>query len=221
LKYKEFEKKLLDLAMRTTDRLTAPFVAYHLEIRIKEAEEHLDQMTVEGHLGLDSDDDGNLFYEFPNLRRGSARTAEGGASALPQPARPAPPLPPRPPMAPYRPIATLAPQRHFSPAVAAMLSLLLPGLGQIYRGEKANGVGFLIAAILGYFLIVPGLIIHLVSIVKAAMPAPHVQYLAAPGPPRLPPPPPPPAGQATQRSQLDQSMTAQSPHVPHSQRQPD
>lgn len=221
MKSKEFEKKLLDLAMRTTDRLTAPFVAYHLEIRIKEAEEHLDQMTVEGHLGLDSDDDGNLFYEFPNLRRGSARTASGASSALAQPTRPSPPPPPRPVMSPYRPVARLAPRRQFSPAVAAMLSLLLPGLGQIYRGEKANGVGFMIAAILGYFLIVPGLIIHLVSVVKAAMPAPHVQYLAPPGPPRLPPPPSRPPAQATGRSQLDQPMTAQTPHVPHSERQPD
>lgn len=56
-----------------------------------------------------------------------------------------------------------------TPGVAALLSFLIPGLGQLCRGNTGKGVGFFFAALLGYMLfIVPGLIIHICVVVDAA-----------------------------------------------------
>ena len=54
--------------------------------------------------------------------------------------------------------------------VAAVLSFLFPGVGQIYKGQIVNGFCFMVATILGYFcFIIPGLIFHLCSIIGATM----------------------------------------------------
>ena len=56
----------------------------------------------------------------------------------------------------------------WSPGVAAVLSFLVPGLGQLYKGQFARGLALLFVTLLGYFaLIVPGLIIHVFVIVDA------------------------------------------------------
>lgn len=56
-----------------------------------------------------------------------------------------------------------------SPVLAAILSFLIPGLGQMYRGDVATGFGWLIATLIGYvLLIVPGLVLHIWCIVSAA-----------------------------------------------------
>jgi len=82
-------------------------------------------------------------------------------------------------------LAPRAPAPTSSPAVAGLLSFLWPGAGQIYRGEVGAGIGFMIATLVGYVLfIVPGLVMHIISVVNAAR---------APDPPVLPPPAPAPA----------------------------
>jgi TM2 domain-containing membrane protein YozV len=64
-------------------------------------------------------------------------------------------------------IAT-APVNTWSPGVAAVLSFLVPGLGQLYKGQIARGLALLIVTLIGYFaLIVPGLIIHILVILDA------------------------------------------------------
>jgi len=64
------------------------------------------------------------------------------------------------------------PARSPSPVVAAVLSFLIPGLGQMYRGDVATGFGWLIVTLIGYvLLIVPGLVLHIWCIVSAARPA--------------------------------------------------
>jgi len=56
-----------------------------------------------------------------------------------------------------------------SPGVAAVLSLVIPGAGQMYRGHVAGGLVWLFAVAVGYLLfILPGLLLHLVCIVHAA-----------------------------------------------------
>ena len=53
--------------------------------------------------------------------------------------------------------------------IAALLSLIIPGAGQMYKGDVGAGVLWLVFVIFGYFLfIIPGLILHLVCIVNAA-----------------------------------------------------
>lgn len=56
----------------------------------------------------------------------------------------------------------------FSPAVAAILSLLIPGLGQLYKGQILNGVVWFLVVAMGYAaLIVPGVILHICCIIGA------------------------------------------------------
>ena len=54
----------------------------------------------------------------------------------------------------------------FSPGVARVLSVILPGLGHIYRGKLLSGFLWMIVTPLGYLcFIVPGLILHVLCIV--------------------------------------------------------
>jgi TM2 domain-containing membrane protein YozV len=62
----------------------------------------------------------------------------------------------------------LVPQRIWSPGVAAVLSFLIPGLGQIYKGQIFNGLVWFGIVILGYCFVLPGIILHLCCIFGAA-----------------------------------------------------
>lgn len=60
-------------------------------------------------------------------------------------------------------------QRTWSPGVAAVLSLVIPGAGQIYKGQLGAGLAFLVATVIGYaMLILPGIILHICAIANAA-----------------------------------------------------
>src|SRR5688572_21167144 len=57
----------------------------------------------------------------------------------------------------------------WNPGIAALLSFLLPGAGQMYKGNVSGGILWFVAVIIGYiFLIIPGLILHLICILNAA-----------------------------------------------------
>ena len=54
--------------------------------------------------------------------------------------------------------------------LAGVLSFLLPGLGQIYRGEVVVGMFWMMLTFAGYLAcFFPGLLLHLVSIVFAVL----------------------------------------------------
>src|SRR5262249_54318131 len=127
-------------------------------------------------LEMDSDDHGNIFYDYPLRppletlgppsppRRRRRRRRHRAQTAL------------------VRAAATIAPtpmiddDRPASAVAAAALSLFLPGVGQIYTGRVLQGIGWMLATGVGYLLfLVPGLILHICCIVNAAV-----------GPPRLP-----------------------------------
>jgi ribosomal protein L37AE/L43A len=56
----------------------------------------------------------------------------------------------------------------FSPGIAMVLSLIWPGLGQIYRGKLVSGLMWMILTSIGYIcFIIPGLILHLLCIIFA------------------------------------------------------
>lgn len=69
------------------------------------------------------------------------------------------------------PPSTLSvPIRQWSPGIAAVLSLVIPGAGQMYKGQVLNGLVWLGVVIIGYFLfIVPGLVMHFFCIIGASM----------------------------------------------------
>jgi TM2 domain-containing membrane protein YozV len=54
-------------------------------------------------------------------------------------------------------------------AVALLLSLIIPGLGQLYKGQLFSGIFWFIAVAIGYVcFIVPGIILHVICIIGAA-----------------------------------------------------
>lgn len=64
-----------------------------------------------------------------------------------------------------------AAQRPPSPGVAAVLSFVIPGAGQMYRGMIFEGFIWLVFTVVGYALfIVPGIALHIYCIVKAYEP---------------------------------------------------
>jgi hypothetical protein len=59
-------------------------------------------------------------------------------------------------------------RRRRSPDVAAVLAILVPGLGHVYVGRlRAAGI-WLIVVLLGYWaILLPGVVLHVLSIVSA------------------------------------------------------
>lgn len=68
------------------------------------------------------------------------------------------------------PPVVLPPQRKWNPGAAAVLSFFMPGLGQMYKGQVANGLVWLALTIAGYAVfILPGIVLHLCCIAGASM----------------------------------------------------
>lgn len=92
-------------------------------------------------------------------------------------AQPPVPLPYAPPQQVHYhyPYPYPAPQA-WSPGVAAVLSLFMPGVGQMYKGRVGEGVLWLIFTPIGYVLfILPGLILHIICIITASQGNPYRQ----------------------------------------------
>ena len=65
----------------------------------------------------------------------------------------------------HRPKQRILVRRGPSPGIAAVLSVLVPGLGQVYNGHLASGAVWFLAASFGYWaILVPGLLIHAASV---------------------------------------------------------
>ena len=154
------EHRLLDLAYTTDSTITAPLLAYYAPCSIEDAEHVLDRLVAEDRLRLEVDDEGNVTYVVPNRQRVSVP-------------RPAPALVRQAPR-------QLALASQPNAAVAAALSLLVPGAGQLYAGRPLSAVMWFAAVTVGYMmLIVPGLLLHIVCIASAASAAHHVRATTA------------------------------------------
>ncbi len=67
--------------------------------------------------------------------------------------------------------------QEWSPGIAALLSFIIPGAGQLYKNQIAAGILWFIFTGLGYILlIIPGLILHLFCIINAASGRPSQRY---------------------------------------------
>ena len=54
--------------------------------------------------------------------------------------------------------------------LAALLSFIIPGAGQMYRGHVIRGLIWFACVVIGYFaFIVPGVVLHLACILFAAI----------------------------------------------------
>jgi TM2 domain-containing membrane protein YozV len=150
------EHRLLDLAYTTDSVITAPLLAYYAPCSIEDAEHVLDRLCAESRLRLEIDDEGNVTYIVPNRQRVA---------------------PPRPQLAlahaPPHGLDLTAPP---NAAVAAVLSLLVPGAGQLYAGRPLSGVVWFVVVTLGYLmLIVPGILLHILCVASAASAAHQVR----------------------------------------------
>lgn len=59
--------------------------------------------------------------------------------------------------------------KQWSRGVAMLLSLIIPGLGQVYKGQIINGLVWFVLVIVGYIpFVIPGIILHILCILGAA-----------------------------------------------------
>ncbi len=62
----------------------------------------------------------------------------------------------------------------WSPGIAGLLSFIIPGAGQMYKGKVLRGLLWLFFTTLGYFLLIlPGLVLHVICIATAASGNPY------------------------------------------------
>lgn len=79
-----------------------------------------------------------------------------------------------------QPQTIIVDSKRLSPGVAAVLSLVIPGAGQMYCGRIVQGIAWLFFTIVGYAaFILPGLVLHLVAIITAASTATEENNKAA------------------------------------------
>ena len=146
------EHRLLDLAYTTDAVITAPLLAYYEPCRIEDAERVLDRLASENRLRLEVDDDGGVFYELPTRQRIA-------------------PPPQRSPFALARRDDSFELETRQPPnaAAAAVLSMIVPGAGQLYAGRPLSGVAWFALVTMGYLLLViPGVLLHILCIASAA-----------------------------------------------------
>jgi hypothetical protein len=65
-------------------------------------------------------------------------------------------------------------RKRFSPLVAFFLSLILPGAGQLYKGQPINAIVWFVVVLIGYLaFIAPGAILHVCCVIGAASGDPY------------------------------------------------
>ena len=158
------EQRLLELAYTTDTKLTATALAYFAPCGISDASKVLEDLAGRGQLTMEIEDDGAIVYAMPGRQKlGAAQPAD----ARPQlrreiiPARRAKP--------------------GANPAIAAVLSAVVPGAGHMYTGHMVSALLWFMVVGMGYALVVPGLLLHVWCMVSAARTA-SPRRLAAPHP---------------------------------------
>ncbi len=149
------EHRLLELAYTTDHPITAPVLAYFAPCSVEDAEKVLDNLVARDRIEMEVGEDGTISYVFPNRHKLEPRRE-------PEP-RPHHALVPRGTW----PLA-IRNGRRASPALAAVLSLFVPGAGQLYAGSVVTGLLWFALVTAGYALVLPGLILHLMCIATAA-----------------------------------------------------
>jgi hypothetical protein len=140
------EHRLLELAFTSDAKLTAPALAYFAPCSIAAAQAVLDRLAAEDRVRMDIEDDGTVVYQVP------ARTK----------------LPPARALVPAVESRALVGRRASNPTLAIVLAALVPGAGHLYAGHVAAAVLWFFAISFGYVLLVPGLVLHVISMVSAA-----------------------------------------------------
>jgi TM2 domain-containing membrane protein YozV len=147
------EHRLLELAYTTDAPITSPALAYFAPCSLDDAERVLDRLVTRDRIQMEVGDDGSITYVIPNRYKLKPRSE---------------PVPPtqlvRRPDEPF----AIRGGRSASPLLAAGLSLLVPGAGQIYTGKVMSAILWFLLVTLGYTVILPGIFLHLFCIAAAA-----------------------------------------------------
>jgi len=84
--YRTFEQRLLDTIFTTDVQLNPATIAFLYKLSVQEASDLLQQAAVAGLLNIESDDEGNILYTYPNrVRLGAQKDKPGGETALGRP----------------------------------------------------------------------------------------------------------------------------------------
>lgn len=148
------EGRLLELAYTTDAKITPHVLAYYANCSIEDAELVLDRLVARDRISMEIEDDGTIRYDIPNRQKLQPRREERTPHRLETA------IIRRPQMA-LRAGGS-------SPALAALLSLVLPGAGQLYAGRPLAGLLWFLVVTAGYSLLLPGLILHLFCVASAA-----------------------------------------------------
>jgi TM2 domain-containing membrane protein YozV len=80
---RHLEARLLELAFTTEAPITATALAFFAPCSLQEASAILDRLAAAGTLRIESDDEGNIYYEMPNRARVAGPTAQALAKRPP------------------------------------------------------------------------------------------------------------------------------------------
>ena len=154
------EARLLELAYTTDAKITAAALAYFAPCSLADANKVLDDLTARDQLIMDVEDDGSVVYRL----LGRQKLASKRIAPPPQ----------------TRALVPIVHHHHgASPALAAVLSLFIPGAGHLYAGRFVAAVLWFLVVGAGYALILPGLVLHLFAIASAASAAHRLNAGAA------------------------------------------
>ena len=152
------EHRLLELAYTTDAKITAPVLAYFVPCRIEDAEKVLDDLTARDRISMEIDDDGGVYYVVPDRQKLEIKRESAPQQLM---------------RLQHVPLAVR--NRAPSPFIAAGLSMLIPGAGQLYAGKMFSAILWFLAVSAGYALLIPGLVLHLFCMASAARSAQHLQ----------------------------------------------
>jgi TM2 domain-containing membrane protein YozV len=147
------EHRLLELAYTTDAQITAAALAYFAPCSLEDAEHVLDNLAARDRIHMEVSDEGTISYAFPNRHKLAPRIE--------------PPAPPHLIRRGHIPLAIRS-GREASPLLAAVLSLLVPGAGQLYAGNVVTAILWFVLVGASYTLVLPGILLHLVCIATAA-----------------------------------------------------
>jgi TM2 domain-containing membrane protein YozV len=145
------EHRLLELAYTTDAKITPSVLAFFVPCSIEDAEKVLDDLTARERIEMEVDDDGRIFYIVPDRQKLEIQRESAPQQLI---------------RLGHVPLAIR--RRSPSPLLAAGLSMLIPGAGQLYAGRIVSAILWFMVVSAGYALILPGLILHLFCMASAA-----------------------------------------------------
>jgi len=148
----EFEKRFLALVYQTNTLITAPNIAYHLNISIDEAQDHLLELELNGTIQQQTDEEGNSYYLMPNRPAAGtlpAQITDGEDGPEAQPGG-GPPGVTNPADIPSAPLYTNPPAKARN-VNGLVLNVIFPGVGSLVCG-RMNGLGMLGLVLLGFLM---------------------------------------------------------------------